>query len=572
MFDLSRDRMVTIPTHEALSDSRPDGAEQVSTLMQLLVKGLRAVQLYLPNNPVYQRAMENLAAAFPPVWEYTDELELTVHETQLLWDGEPVLSQDTKSESVAWLLFKDGVRTLTIHRGAEDEEIGRLMQVMQRARTLEQDAPDDLLTLLWDQDFHHIKYDYVQLGLEDVPPLQKAAEEEPSEPEEVRHQVRQEVTETARPMVVSLDETESTLYFLDDREIEYLKEEIEREYHQDLRGNVLAMLFDLLELQSYSTVRAELLSIVENFIPYLLAVGDFHSVAFILREARVVLKRARELLPEHRQVLDALPWTLSEPQALGQLLQSLDEAAVHPTEEELGELFREFRPEALETVLSWLPRLSNARVKSLLRGAAKRLAQAHPQEVVKALESDDEAVLLEVAQLAGDVKLPPVVPALGALLARAGTDVRRAVTDALAAIATPGAMKALEPAVTDADRDVRVAAARAIGAERYNGAFGAIEAVIGGNALRDADLTEKTAFFETYGLLAGENGLKRLRALLEPRGLLRRREDPQIRACAAMALGRIDTESARAVLERHTDDKDPLVRNAVNRALRQGAP
>jgi hypothetical protein len=39
-----------------------------------------------------------------------------------------------------------------------------------------------------------------------------------------------------------------------------------------------------------------------------------------------------------------------------------------------------------------------------------------------------------------------------------------------------------------------------------------------------------------------------------------------------MALGRIDTESARAVLERHTDDKDPLVRNAVNRALRQGQP
>ena len=147
--------MVTIPTHEALSDSRPDGAEQVSTLMQLLVKGLRAVQLYLPNNPVYQRAMENLAAAFPPVWEYTDELELTVHETELLWDNEPVLSQDSKSESVAWLLFKDGVRTLTIHRGAEDEEIGRLMQVIQRARTLEQDAPDDLLTLLL-EDVHDI--------------------------------------------------------------------------------------------------------------------------------------------------------------------------------------------------------------------------------------------------------------------------------------------------------------------------------------------------------------------------------------------------------------------------------
>jgi len=53
------------------------------------------------------------------------------------------------------------------------------------------------------------------------------------------------------------------------------------------------MLFDLLELQTYGTVRAELISILENFIPYLLGAGDFRSVAFILRECKVILQRAR---------------------------------------------------------------------------------------------------------------------------------------------------------------------------------------------------------------------------------------------------------------------------------------
>src|SRR5256886_16688747 len=77
-----------------------------------------------------------------------------------------------------------------------------------------------------------------------------------------------------------------------------------------------------------STVRAELFSITENFIPYLLGAADFRSVAFILRETRVILQRARELIPEHRQALEAIPTRLSQREALSQLIQSLDESLV----------------------------------------------------------------------------------------------------------------------------------------------------------------------------------------------------------------------------------------------------
>jgi len=45
-------------------------------------------------------------------------------------------------------------------------------------------------------------------------------------------------------------------------------------------------------------------------------------------------------------------------------------------------------------------------------------------------------------------------------------------------------------------------------------------------------------------------------------------EDPETRACAAMALGKIRSADARAVLERAAQDKEALVRNAVSKALR----
>jgi len=108
-----------------------------------------------------------------------------------------------------------------------------------------------------------------------------------------------------------------------------------------------------------------------------------------------------------------------------------------------------------------------------------------------------------------------------------------------------------------------------VGARGYKGAQRRIEAVVLGNSVGQMDLTEKMAFFEAYGAIAGASGLKPLSALLLSRGLLRRKESPETRACAAIALGRIRTPDAREVLQRAAEDKDLVVRNAVSRALRE---
>ncbi len=576
---------MTEPTAQPEQEAKQD-ATSVMQLLQFLLKALRAVQLYLPNNPVYQRAVENLKRGFEPVWEEFLELDLGVHDTDLMWEGESVLSQPDKGDSIGWILYKDGVRSLTLMPGVEEEEIVRFLNTIHKTRTLPADASDDLLTLLWDQDFQYIRYHAVELAMDDTPVVEKdegasglGSVAAPS-PESIQQQVAEDAKppaegaaaaeEEEQPQgLVRVEDFDSTLYFLDDKEIEYLKGEIDREYKQDLRVNVLAMLFDLLELQTYSTVRAELISILENFIPYLLAGGDFGSVAYVLREIRALLERAREMLPEHRENLENVPSRLSEADTLGQLLQSLDESLVHPSEEELTGLFRELRPQALEGVLGWLPKLTNERVRSLLDTAAQRLAQAHPQVMVEALKTPDDVILLEAIRLVSMAKLLPVVPALGLLVGGGSPQVKRAAVDALAVIGTTGAMQQLERAIDDPDRDVRVNAVRAMASQNYRGAFAAVEAAVTGKTLKEADLTEKTVFFEAFGILAGESGLATLEPMLQTKGFMKRKQDPQTRACVAMALGKIGTPQAKKILQNAASDKDPLVRNAVTKALRE---
>ena len=69
-----------------------------------------------------------------------------------------------RSDSFAWVFFKDGVRSLTLLSGVEQDEIVGLLDVVHRARTLQPDDNDDLLTLLWEKDFQRVRYVFQALA------------------------------------------------------------------------------------------------------------------------------------------------------------------------------------------------------------------------------------------------------------------------------------------------------------------------------------------------------------------------------------------------------------------------
>lgn len=559
---------------------------QVEELMNILGKALRAHQLYLPNNPVYQKSLDNLKEAFHKLWDATDDLVLDISEADLRWEGNVVYANHSKSESFAWVFYKDGVRQLTMLPGVEQAEILGLLDVVQRARALQAEDNDDLLTLLWEKDFQRIQYVFQDLMADGLASLPTAADLRP--PATAAQAVRDGVAEETRPSatatatgeaedeesperrsgIVRAEDFDTTLYFLDDKEIEFLRTAVQEEYSQDIRRNVLAMLFDVMELQPFATVRTELIAILESFLPYLLGASDFPSVAYVLREARNVLQRARELTPEHRASLEKIPQRLSEEQTLSQLLQSLDEAAAHTSADELGQLFGELKPEALATLFTWLPKLNNARVKDVVEGSVQRLAGANIPTVIAVLQSKDPATVVAAIRVSGRLKLQQTVGALAQTLSHAEPAVRVTAVAALAEIASPAAVQALEKGLDDADREVRIQSVRVVAQHKSRSALPKITAVVQGKSVRQADLTEKMAFFEAYGSLVGEPGVAALDQILNSGGFLKRKEDPETRACAAMALGRIGTQTARDSLQKASQDKEPLVKNAVARAMR----
>jgi len=445
----------------------PFERERVEELLRLFGKAARAHQLYLPNNPVYKSAHDALRSGFVPIWAELDELALTFTENEVKWEGDTVLEESTRgSDSLPWLFFKDGVRDLRMLRGFEGEELDRLLGILQRVRKASPDE-DDLLTMLWQGDFVYLRYRYVDLSQEATAPLEDGGEALAESHEDPRESVEEEESSPSRSGVVSMADFDSTLYFLDEKEIEYLQSEVAREYQIDLRKNVVSVLLDIFEQQTEPAIRDEVSDVLDNLMLHMLSAGQFTNVAYLVRESLQAAQRAGELQPAQRDRMSMLPSRLSAPDALSQLLQSLDEAPDLPAAADVLELFEQLRGTALGTVLDWLGRLQNVRLRPLLEQAASRLASQNTGELVKLILSPTHHVSLEAVRRAGALGTPAAVAPIARLLAEGDSALRLAGVQALTEIGSPGALQALERAVEDVERDVRVAAVRAFQSRAY---------------------------------------------------------------------------------------------------------
>jgi hypothetical protein len=551
-------------------DELPFEMSAVTDALRQFGKAARAQQLYLPNNPMHARAMQSVRDAFHALWQQASSLELQITDSSFCWFGRTVIEEPGRtSDSLPWLFYKDGVRELTLLPEFEESELGMLLEIVQRTRLASADD-DDLLTRLWEREFAFLQYKYVELAVEVGAPLLAQGMVPGAKIVSPRAVEGQEIETVVSSSFARMDEYDSTLYFLEDSEIDYLQREIKNDFNSDLRSRVVASLLDTYECELDPTVREEIAGILEQFLLLMLSLGHFGPAAYIIREAKVAAGRAQDILDAERDRLLALADALSDHDAIEQLLQTLEATALRPPQTDLHELLMQLRPSTLSSILGWLGRSRNPELRALLESAASRMAASHTTELVHLIAAEDDVVAFEAIRRAGSLKAAAAVPALAGTITQGTPELRIAAVTALSQIGSPRAMEALGRALDDEDADIRIAAVRVLANRGHSAAVPRIEARIRTSDVRDGSLAEKMAFFESYGSLCGDAGVGFLSGVLNSRGLFRRREPAELRACAAIALGKVGTARAIEALQQAGNDSDLIVRNAVSRALRGG--
>ena len=555
--------------------------KEVRELFVTLGKAFRAYQLYDENNPVRRRFVENLREAFQAVWGAVDRLQLYVEEDRITLRGEEIYRGETRADSLSFLFFKDGVRELTFLPGIETEELERFLGVLQRARKLLPEG-DDLITVLWEEDLQYFKFQYIDFLAEGVSLPEPGAGNTQSEMKNVleteaaEEQAAEEKAESGEeaaepgPQTVSQDDFNPTLYALDPREMQVLSSELKKEIERDLRGDVLAALFDRLEESQNRERQSEILGILATLLPNFLSRGALKAGTEVLKELRALEAGGKafdaERLEESRRLLDEA----SAPETLSELIQALYDGSIRTTPQQLAQFLSFMRPRAMPALLRASMTIEHKELQVVLRQAVQGIAQRNREAVVALLQEEDAVVARGAARLVGDMRIAEAGPALASLLAHADSGVRLAAVEAAVALKASTAAGALERTLDDPDRDVRIAAAKALGELGYRPAGARLAKLVAGKEIRSADIAEKVALFEAYGRVAQEAAVEQLDQLLNGKGFLGKREPSEIRAAAALGLGQIEGQAARAALQKAVREEDAVVRSAVNRALRKG--
>ncbi len=559
--------------------------DTVRDLFLTLSKALRSYQLYDRNNPVYRRFLGNLRDAFREVWETRSDLQILVEEDRFLWMGEEVYREESRSGSLAFLFYRDGIRDLTFRQGLEGDELEVFLDILQRVRSA-RTAEDDLVTLLWDLDLEYLTYGAVDLlpegtllrsegtpdpgGLDVGEILAGELGEAAPTPEELAAGPAEEEEDPEGVSTIRLEDFNPALYALDEGERSYVEELFREEMKRDIRMDVLNGLFDRLEDPVAEPERQEEIVLsLRQLLPTFLSQGALSHASRLLGELGRILSRKAKLAPGARDEASRLLDEFSSPESVRELVQAVEEGAIAGDGEELGVLLRHLKPAALGPLLARTEELSKPDARETLRNATRKLAEGEEERLVRFLSHSESVVVAGAVRLMGSLRYRPAVPTLIRLLEEGSSEVQEAVLDAARRLPTTGMAEALERLLWHPERDLRIGAARVLGQVRYTPAASTLKKLLDDKEMREADLTEKIALFEAYADLSGEDGVPFLAKILNHRGFLGRREPPEMRACAALALGRVDGAAAIRAVEEARNDPEPVVRTAVNRILNQ---
>lgn len=548
------------------ASTEPTAAEiaRVEELIRSISTALRSYRLYGGESPMLERFLTAVGDRFREVWQHVPSLEIQVEEHKFTWEEVPVFPQGGDSGDLPFLFYKDGVRDLTFTPGFEDE-VSRFLGVVARASQVRAEE-DDLVTLLWEADLDYLRYNFVEVAAEAVDlggtPQQPPSEVDPSALREAAAAPPEPEERGFKP-----EDFQETLYFLDEAELRRLADEVRREAERDLWGAVIAGLFDRLE-DGDPERQLRILHLFGELLSSMLGAGRLDRSASMLRELVEIASRPGVLSPDALRQMRELFGQLANPATVQQLVQILEDSPDAVRGEHLNTLLGFFPPESLAPLMRSVEAVTRPDVRRVLEQAVERLATGHRDSVVGLLRDSDPMLVAGAARWVARLQIGGAIQELLRLLEDQSPAVRLAAIEAIQELRAATAGKAIMGLMEDPDREVRVAAARALSALEYASARGPLEEVVTSKRIRSADRTEKIAFFEAYGRLAGPDGVSLLDKILNGKSWLGKGESAEIRACAALALARVRHPSARVALSAAANDDDPVVRSAVARALR----
>ncbi|MGF1511361.1 MAG: HEAT repeat domain-containing protein [Myxococcota bacterium] len=136
----------------------PSVADDLRRWLRDFVKGIKGLRVYASNNETLHRYLQDVYSGLNHLLEEQGEFTLMVREDRLMHQGVDVLVEPDRLEGLPFLLFRNAFRRLTFIRGMQPEEIVSLMRAITTDYAVYDGAGEDLVTALWRLQLPHLRY------------------------------------------------------------------------------------------------------------------------------------------------------------------------------------------------------------------------------------------------------------------------------------------------------------------------------------------------------------------------------------------------------------------------------
>ena len=545
-----------------MSVSNPQAAAATATeLVQEIVRVFKVRRLYGPGHPQRLETETVAARRLASLLAEEGAVELEIHETTLQAGGETVYEQAAGPDSLAHILFREGLRQIVFHDGMSAVELGGFLDEVAEASQQKADAEFDLVARLWEKRFVHIRYAFVEaLSDEEWKP---PAEERLSESELQSLQVQlsaEDLSALDRPPTVLL--ADPTLYFLDDEDMAELQGGLEDEKGRALFTEVLTCVRELLMDPVVDDVSPAVGMIEEIHAEYL---GDqIYRRVVEIHEIFGPYLASAECPSVARKAFGRMHDAVLDETSLARIGRQLLAAEID--EAEAAQFLRTFGAGRLRALLTGMPEIKRVCQLPAIAEMLAEVATADAPGLHAALASDDPSEAGAAAYIVGLTGDGRFLEPLGALLSSPDAEVRREAMLALKSFGGGRALDFVTLAVADSDPSIRLYALRHLVSHRYAPALPRVTKRIEG-VDGERSLTEQRLLFEAYGALGGDNVVGELVSRYRRRRGLFRKRDPEEAACVLIALAATASPAAREVVEEAAKDRHPLVARVAGQVL-----
>jgi HEAT repeat protein len=568
-----------IPSFEGEETTQP--VLEARDLMNIFVKTIKAFRIYPPENPSLIGFRDLLFRRFQDFLKKYHSFIFQIGEYEFAFQGRVLYENTDLKTSLAFLLYKDGLREIRFMEGLAEWEIHELIDIIKRVDHINQ-LEDDIVTLLWEKDFLHISYLATDEYLEEIPILIPENVEQFRKNlrfEPLGHQVGvnfrdedtgEEVDYAALAQKLGAPPplaTNRNVYFLVPDEIESLRREVEEEVSPIFLFNITDILFEILAMEKRQEPYQEAAGVLEKLLDALITVGDFRRSSDLLGRIRIALT-TQDLEDWQEEILRNLVEKAGDPQRierLGKILEKRDGVQM----EDAARYLKLLKANSIPSLMVVLGELSNPKGRRIICDALCEIGKDQIEVISPFLEDRRWYLVRNVAYILGRIGKDKAFPALQKTFRHPEARVRRETVQALGLIGGVSAFSQLRKFLLDPDARVRSLAALSLARVGKKASIAILLRMIQSKEFKKRDPGEMKAFFDAIGMAGSQEAIPILEKLLFKRVWFGQKGQDGIRRGAANALSLIGSREARKILESGKTSRNTGIRKACLQALRR---